>query len=917
MKKSRMQVLIEFSSLLSQLRAKGKSVRKKAKASLKGGKAALLLLTLFCISSSSFATRYYSRVNGGNWTSNATWSTVTYNNAVNTGTYPQAGDVVYIADGHTIYINNNVFCTTLNIGQGSSGILEYASAANYTLTASGNVTVNTGARFWYNTNINRSHACIIGASFTNYGTVDFYRNSAQAVNLTINSAYTSTISGIGSWDLYTVTLDKATNTTLMNVNANGFETGTKLFIGTRGTFVHNNTGFYAINPSSGNFTIGPEMIFKVPLGLMWFSALSTDVILQGSLYVNGGIVRIGSSAGTQGLRSDRNGLNIPYLEVSSGTLYVYGGITYGSSSSLEAFRFNMTGGTIQLNVGSTGTNRQVFYVNDRNGSTFNMSGGTIILQKPNTNGPLTYDFSVCGTYGTVTSTGGIVQFGDNFTLSNTVFNFRPYPNVTQPIFKVTGASTRYITLRPSYSSTSNFRLRGLQIDANKAFDIRSIGGTAGDSKTMTLTATANGTDALVNHGTFIARTSTVTFNPSGAQGIGGSLVTTFYNLAINNANHITLNRAANVSNYLSMVNGRLITTNTNVLTCFATANANLGSNSSYVDGPMVHTIATSASIAKTFPIGKAGAYRPAVLTISHLNSTSVTYRGEVFNAAASGLPYGLPPTISNVSNVRYLRFTRQLINNFNNGRIQMYYDSDDGVADKNSLLVAHDDAASLWQNYGGIATANWTGSITSNLFNKFNTYFALANPPGGGNPLPVELINFSAQLNKQQVDLKWTTESEINNNYFTVERSADNITFSALDQVEGYGNSSQTHHYSYVDPQPLKGISYYRLMQTDFDGHSEYLPTAVVNNIVRKELSVYPNPAPASKIQVSYGDDQLKYYDVTVQDVQGKQIPVTITREENGNITLSIDESIINKGAMYFIRATDGKNNVQQKIILY
>lgn len=66
MKKSRMQVLIEFSSLLSQLRAKGKSVRKKAKASLKGGKAALLLLTLFCISSSSFATRYYSRVNGGN-----------------------------------------------------------------------------------------------------------------------------------------------------------------------------------------------------------------------------------------------------------------------------------------------------------------------------------------------------------------------------------------------------------------------------------------------------------------------------------------------------------------------------------------------------------------------------------------------------------------------------------------------------------------------------------------------------------------------------------------------------------------------------------------------------------------------------------------------------------------------------------
>ena len=332
---------------------------------------------------------------------------------------------------------------------------------------------------------------------------------------------------------------------------------------------------------------------------------------------------------------------------------------------------------------------------------------------------------------------------------------------------------------------------------------------------------------------------------------------------------------------------------------------------------MVHTIATSSSINKIFPIGKSGAYRPAVLTISHLNSTSVTYRGEVFNSAASGLPYGLPPTIANVSNVRYLRFTRQLINNFNNGRIQMYYDSDDGVADKNSLLVAHDDAISMWQNHGGVATANWTGSITSNVFNKFNTYFALANPPGGGNPLPVELVSFSATLNKQKVDLNWTTETEINNDYFVVERSADNESFSAIGQVDGFGNSSQRHIYSYVDLKPLKGISYYRLKQTDYDGHVEYLPTAVVNNIARKELTVYPNPAPAAKIQVSYGDDQLKYYDVTVQDIQGKIIPANIVREENGNLTLSLDESTVSKGAVYFIRANDGKESIQQKVIIY
>ncbi len=342
------------------------------------------------------------------------------------------------------------------------------------------------------------------------------------------------------------------------------------------------------------------------------------MILQGALYVNGGVVRIGTTGGFQGLRSDQSGGGIPYLDVSSGTLLVYGGITHGTTSGSEPFRFNMTGGTISLNSGSSGTNRQVFYINDRPGSNFTMTGGTIVLEKPNTNGPMTFDFSICGAFGTVISTGGTVQFGNNNTASGKIFNFRPYTNVVQPNFMITGNSTRVVSLKTSYGSTASFRLRSLYIDVNKIFDIRSIGGTFGDSKTMTLTSTANGVDALFNNGTFTSRNSTVTFNPSGAQAIGGSVVTTFYNLAINNSNNITLNRAANVSNYLSMVNGRLITTNTNVLTCYSTANANLGSTSTYVDGPMVHTIATSATVSKTYPIGKAGSYRPAVITIRHL-----------------------------------------------------------------------------------------------------------------------------------------------------------------------------------------------------------------------------------------------------------------------------------------------------------
>ncbi|MBL0063783.1 MAG: hypothetical protein IPP38_01930 [Bacteroidetes bacterium] len=71
---------------------------------------------------------------------NATWSTVGYGNATNTGTYPKAGDVANVGNGYTIYINAVVTCATLNIGQGTSGILEFKSTGNYSLTVTGNIT---------------------------------------------------------------------------------------------------------------------------------------------------------------------------------------------------------------------------------------------------------------------------------------------------------------------------------------------------------------------------------------------------------------------------------------------------------------------------------------------------------------------------------------------------------------------------------------------------------------------------------------------------------------------------------------------------------------------------------------------------------------------------------------------------------
>src|SRR5271168_1181453 len=108
-----------------------------------------LVLAGLLLSTIASATTYYSRTTGGNWNVNTTWSTVTYGNAVNTGTYPKAGDIANIGDGYTIYITANVGCASINVGQGTSGVLEYKNTGSYTLTVTGNITLNSGAKFWY------------------------------------------------------------------------------------------------------------------------------------------------------------------------------------------------------------------------------------------------------------------------------------------------------------------------------------------------------------------------------------------------------------------------------------------------------------------------------------------------------------------------------------------------------------------------------------------------------------------------------------------------------------------------------------------------------------------------------------------------------------------------------------------------
>ncbi|HZY80280.1 MAG TPA: LamG-like jellyroll fold domain-containing protein [Cyclobacteriaceae bacterium] len=152
-------------------------------------------------------------------------------------------------------------------------------------------------------------------------------------------------------------------------------------------------------------------------------------------------------------------------------------------------------------------------------------------------------------------------------------------------------------------------------------------------------------------------------------------------------------------------------------------------------------------------------------------------------------------------------------------------------------------------------SGNWTEvttatSIVGDVINFPNisiaadAYYTLGSRDYVASPLPVNLIDFTGMETEKGVDLRWTTGSEKNNDHFTIERSNDGHNFHKIAVVKGYGTRSTETSYEALDREPLPGRSYYRLLQTDFDGKTANLKTIAVTTSERgAEILIVPNPS--------------------------------------------------------------------------
>jgi hypothetical protein len=109
--------------------------------------------------------------------------------------------------------------------------------------------------------------------------------------------------------------------------------------------------------------------------------------------------------------------------------------------------------------------------------------------------------------------------------------------------------------------------------------------------------------------------------------------------------------------------------------------------------------------------------------------------------------------------------------------------------------------------------------------------------------LPVEMTTFTARPEGSFIRLQWSTATEVNNDYFDIERSADGRVFEKIGHVKGASESLTEKSYEFIDKNPLAGSNYYRLRQVDFDGTAAYSPIVSADILMKDHIVLYPNPA--------------------------------------------------------------------------
>ncbi len=370
----------------------------------------------------------------------------------------------------------------------------------------------------------------------------------------------------------------------------------------------------------------------------------------------------------------------------------------------------------------------------------------------------------------------------------------------------------------------------------------------GATLTVDAGATVNLADNFTNNGTLgAAATSTFNFVGVANQTIGGTATTSFGNVTINNTKNVTINSDATVIGTLTLSDGKLIVSSTKTLSIGNNSfNGEIvgGSSSSYIvayrsgssTGTLKRFVNTAASTIYTLPIGDLDAYTPMTFTLASatlsnafitiytnpasipsINSSLVSYLDRYWDLTPSGIA---SPTYS----VSYTYATADI-----NGVETNFFPVKRSLTGLSSYTWykpegAHFSIATA-QGAGTVDLASntltWSGLTTFSLFSAAGDEFV---------NLPIGIVSFDAKKQGQNNVVFWSTITEENCDYYTLEKTLDGTSYEIVGKMNGGGNSSSLLEYSLVDYDVRKTLNYYRLKQTDTDGAEKISDIVSIDN---------------------------------------------------------------------------------------
>lgn len=442
-------------------------------------------------------------------------------------------------------------------------------------------------------------------------------------------------------------------------------------------------------------------------------------------------------------------------------------------------------------------------------------------------------------------------------------------------------------------------------------------------------------------------TGSTIFTGASNQAIGGSNTTTFESFTALNTTGagaaITLNLNATVNEVLTLTDG-VISTGANTFIMASTTAADLAaySNASFINGNLQRGIATNSNT-YSFPVGNGTAttnyFLLDMLNSNLVTTSSVTASVTAITEAASPVNNdgdivatedGTP--IIDVHEEAEWTLTPDAAPVAGSFGVDLYTANIPGLMDDEFTPLRRPTGSndySQWDSFEATTGKPAAGApgrtVASGRANKtgFSGFgnFAVGS---GAVPLPIELNSFTAKLIERDVKLQWVTQTEINNDYFTIERSRDLINFEEVAVVDGAGNSNIELRYETWDRNPYEGTSYYRLRQTDFDGTYSFsqLEKITINDnssVHQPIFEVYPNPSNGDQFYSKLtGFSKNSEVLIMVMDAVGKQhYSKIIVTDSNGEAISAVDPYERLSPGTYIVTGTEDNSLYQKQIIIY